>query len=473
MGPKTYSVSELNALIGDLLEDSFPQALFVEGEIGDYKKSASGHVYFTLLDQKSQIQCILWRSRARLLPEVIDNGTGVILRGKLNLYREGGRYSLIVDYIEVAGKGLKSLRLRELKERLEKEGLFDQARKRPLPFLPVTVGVVTSSGGAALQDIVKVIRRRNPHVTVLLSSCSVQGEEAPSTIISALKRLASLKEVDVIILGRGGGSREDLSAFDDEGVVRAVASSPSPVISAVGHEIDISLTDLAADFRAETPSAAAELAVKSCSELEQERLKREISLIKAMQARISGEKEARTHLTRRLLRRSPDSVLNSLFLRTDELAARLPKRALRAAEEMRKKKESLEKSLEVLPEDLLFRKKQENGVLRAHLGRVAPITRCQKAVSDKERLRARMEEQLMFLMNRKKNDFMDIRSRLQGSSPLDPLQRGYVIVRKEGELVPDPSLLSPEDSVELEWKRGRAQARITEVSPGKDEHGSL
>ncbi|HPE21056.1 MAG TPA: exodeoxyribonuclease VII large subunit, partial [Candidatus Mcinerneyibacteriales bacterium] len=136
MGPKTYTVSELNALIGDLLEDSFPQALFVEGEIGDYKKSASGHVYFTLLDQKSQIQCILWRSRARLLPEVIDNGTGVILRGKLNLYREGGRYSLIVDYIEVAGKGLKSLRLRELKERLEKEGLFDQARKRPLPFLP-------------------------------------------------------------------------------------------------------------------------------------------------------------------------------------------------------------------------------------------------------------------------------------------------------------------------------------------------
>ena len=473
MGPKTYTVSELNALIGDLLEDSFPQSLYVEGEIGDYKKSSSGHVYFTLMDRKSQIQCILWRSRAHRLPEMIAGGTGVIIRGKLNLYREGGRYSLIVDYMEVAGKGLKSLRLRELKAKLEKEGLFAPGRKRPLPFLPGTVGVVTSPTGAAFKDIVKVIRRRNPHVTVILSSCSVQGDEAPRTIVSAMERLASLDGIDVIILGRGGGSREDLSAFDEESVVRAVAAARCPVISAVGHEIDVSLTDLAADFRAETPSAAAELAVKSLSELNQELLKREMALIKAARARLSEKKETRAQWNKRLLRRSPDSVLNALFLRTDEMAGRLLRRASRAAGEMRQKKESVRKILADQAGRILLPRKQECGVIRAHLGRVAPVTSLHAAVSEKERLRARMEERLMLLMNEKRNSFMDFRSRLQGSSPLDPLQRGYVIVRKEGELVSDPAVLSSEDAVELEWKKGKAKARIMEVTPGKDRNGSL
>lgn len=473
MGPKTYTVSELNALIGNLLEDSFPRALYVEGEIGDYKKSASGHVYFTLLDQKSQIQCILWRSRAQLLPETVADGTGVILRGKLNLYREGGRYSLIVETVEVAGKGLKSLRLRELKEKLEKEGFFDPQRKRPLPFLPETVGVVTSRSGAALKDIVKVIRRRNPHVSVILSSCSVQGEEAPATIVHALKRLAACGKAQVIILGRGGGSREDLSAFDEESVVRAVAESPCPVISAVGHEIDVSLTDLAADFRAETPSAAAELAVKSLSELDQERLKREVALVKAARACLSEKEEERNRLNQRLRRRSPDTVLSALFLKTDELAGRLLRRASRAAAEMREKREALGKAMATQGGLLLLRRSRESGVVKAHLGRVAPVTRIQRAVSEKERLRARMEERLMFLMNEKRNAYMDFRTRLQGSSPLDPLQRGYVIVRKEGEAVSDPALLSPEDSVELEWNKGRAKARITEVAPGKDENGTL
>lgn len=473
MGPKTYTVSELNTLIGNLLEDSFPQALYVEGEIGDYKKSASGHVYFTLLDQKSQIQCILWRSRARLLPEAVADGTGVILRGKLNLYREGGRYSLIVETIEVAGKGMKSLRLRELKEALGKEGLFDGERKRPLPFLPGTVGVVTSRSGAAFKDIVKVIRRRNPHVSVILSSCSVQGEEAPETIVNAMKRLAACGQADVVILGRGGGSREDLSAFDEESVVRAVAASPCPVISAVGHEIDVSLTDLAADFRAETPSAAAELAVKSLSELDQERLKREVALIKAVRLRLYEKKESRNRLNQRLRRRSPDSVLSALFLKTDDIAGRLLRRASRAAEEMRQKTDALGKAMITQAGLFLLKRTREGGVLKAHLGRVAPLTLIRQAVSEKERMRARMEERLMFLMNEKRHVYMDFRTRLQGASPLDPLKRGYVIVRKEGEPVNDPALLSPEDRVELEWEKGRAKARITEVTPGKDENGSL
>jgi|MTBAKSStandDraft_2_1061841.scaffolds.fasta_scaffold01546_7 exodeoxyribonuclease VII large subunit len=473
MEPKTYTVTELNALIGNLIEDSFPRALYVEGEIGDYKKSASGHVYFTLLDQKSQIQCILWRSRAALLPESVADGTGVILRGKLNLYREGGRYSLIVETVEVAGKGLKSLRLRELKEALDKEGLFSPERKRPLPFLPGTVGVVTSPTGAAFKDIVKVIRRRNPHVSVILSPCRVQGEEAPGTIVRALKKLSASKEVQVIIVGRGGGSKEDLSAFDEEGVVRAVAASPCPVISAVGHEIDVSLTDLAADFRAETPSAAAELAVKSLSELDQERLKREMALVKAVRARLYEQKEERNRLNQRLRRRSPDSVLSSLFLKTDEIAGRLLRLASMTAEKTRQKTDTLVKRLLTQAGHLLLRRTQECGVLKAHLGRVAPVNRLQKAVSEKERMRARMEERLMFLMNEKRNAYMDFRTRLQGSSPLDPLQRGYVIVRKEGELVNDPAFLSPEDAVELEWRKGRAKARVTEVTPGKDENGSL
>jgi exodeoxyribonuclease VII large subunit len=463
MERKTYTVSELNALIGNLFEDSFPGPVYVEGEIGNYKKSAAGHIYFTLFDDKSLIQCVLWRSRAALLPDRMADGTGVIVRGRLNLYREGGRYSLVVDGLDVAGVGMKGLKLKELKEKLQKEGLFSSGRKRSLPFLPRTIGVVTSPSGAALRDIMKVARRRNPFVSLLLSPCIVQGEEAPSSITEALERLYTRSEVDVIIVGRGGGSKEDLSAFDDEKVVRAVASSPCPVISAVGHEIDISLTDLAADLRAETPSAAAEAAVPSFEDLKQKILKLHYALTRAILDTASFKDKTIEELSGQLFRRSPETIFNNLALRTDELALRLSRRLDHVLKEKKEIKQSIEQRMTLRAEQLFLRQQQRKETLHAHLGRVAPLMAVQQMLSRNERRAGQLQERLLFLINEKKGRLTEKRGRLQGASPLDPLQRGYVIVRQNGITMEDPGLLSPGSDVMLEWKAGEAAARITDI----------
>ncbi len=268
---RVLTVGELTERIKEAIELEFAAGyVWVEGEVSNFRDNyASGHWYFTLKDRDAQLACVCFRQVNQQIGFVPENGMEVLCRGEVVVYGRQGRYQLNCIDIEPKGVGAEAVALEQLKRKLEAEGLFDPARKRPLPFLPETIGVVTSPSGAAIRDILNVLGRRFPGVGVLISPARVQGEEAPAEIVRALRRLYA-EGVDLVIVARGGGSKEDLRPFNDEAVAREIARSPIPVLSAVGHEIDVTIADLVADHRAPTPSAAAEVAVREKAELERE-----------------------------------------------------------------------------------------------------------------------------------------------------------------------------------------------------------
>ena len=259
---KVFSVSELTELVKSIVEENF-QAVRVEGEISNYRPAPSGHLYFTLKDQSSMVQAVMFRGKATQLDFLPADGMLVKITGSLSVYSARGQYQLVCDKMELAGSGEILAMLEERKRKLADEGLFDEMRKRSLPVFPERVVVITSPTGAAIRDILNVIKRRNSSVNIIILPASVQGENSPSELIEQVKTANEFQLGDVIIIGRGGGAIEDLLSFSDEELVREVAASKIPVISAVGHEIDWSLIDFAADVRAPTPSAAAELVCES------------------------------------------------------------------------------------------------------------------------------------------------------------------------------------------------------------------
>lgn len=320
--PTHYSVSQVTARIKALLEqDAELQNVWVEGEISNFTRATSGHLYFTLKDAGAQLACVMWRSQAMRLRLTPRDGDRVVVHGAISVYEPGGKYQLYADFLQPAGRGALSLEFERLKARLEAEGLFDAQRKRPLPVYPRRIGLVTSREAAALRDVLHTLRRRFPLAEVLFAPASVQGDEAPPQLVAALQRLYR-QPVDVILLVRGGGSLEDLWAFNDERVVRAVAASPVPLISGVGHETDFTLCDFAADVRAPTPTAAAELATPDVGELEVMLQERAARLVRAWrqvwdQKRLEVERAER-HL--RLL--SPQKQQERARQRLDELSWR-------------------------------------------------------------------------------------------------------------------------------------------------------
>ena len=257
-----YTVSQVTELVKTALEVAFPQ-VWVEGEVSGYKKAASGHVFFTLKDEKSVIKAVMWQSTARKVAFDLKDGLKVVCRGKISVYEPRGDYQLYVDLVEPKGKGALQLAFEQLKEKLRAEGLFDEKRKRKLPLRPRTIGVVTSPTGAAIRDILRVLERRYAKLHILIYPAQVQGEGAAGEIVEGIDALGDRPGIDVLIVGRGGGSIEDLWAFNEEPVARAIARSPVPVISAVGHEVDFTIADFVADVRASTPSAAAEMVIET------------------------------------------------------------------------------------------------------------------------------------------------------------------------------------------------------------------
>lgn len=284
-GTKTYTVSELTTCIKDLLEGNF-SSVSLEGEISNCKPASTGHLYFTLKDKNAAISAVMFKGRMRSLTFTPGDGTLVRVRGSVSVYPPRGSYQIIVESMELAGTGNILLMLEERKRRLAAEGLFDSERKRQLPFFPTRIGVVTSPTGAALRDILQIVRRRNPKVSVTIFPCVVQGTEAAPSIATMIKTANDFSMADVLIVGRGGGSLEDLLPFSEEEVVRAVSESKIPVISAVGHEIDWALTDYAADVRAPTPSAAAELATPLLTDITQQLEDRRRDLLQQVQSKM-------------------------------------------------------------------------------------------------------------------------------------------------------------------------------------------
>lgn len=318
------SVSEVTAYIKDLLEsDDALNDVRIVGEVSNLSRPTSGHLYFTLKDAGAQIKCVMWRNSAARIGRALKDGDAVVARGRIGVYERDGAYQLYVTSLLQQGEGDLNAELERLKRKLQAEGLFDAARKRKLPDFPRVLGVVTSPTGAALQDILMVLRRRYPLVRVVLAPTQVQGAEAPAQIVRAIERLNARADCDVILVARGGGSLEELWAFNDEQVVRAVAASRIPVVSGVGHEVDVTLTDFAADVRAPTPSAAAEIITPDVNDLRLEVDALSLRLQAAAAARIADARTQLSALRRALRLLSPITQLAQQRARLRELRDRL------------------------------------------------------------------------------------------------------------------------------------------------------
>jgi exodeoxyribonuclease VII large subunit len=333
---KVYQVSELTREIKGLLEESFP-VLWVEGEISGYKRHSSGHHYFTLKDSLSQLSAVMWRGRAATLTFTPADGMKVLAWGSLSVYEAGGRYQLDVLLLRPAGLGELQIAFEALKARLAAEGLFDSARKKPLPPFPKRIGIVTSADGAALQDMRTVAAKRWPIAQLVLASARVQGEGAASEIAAAIKDLNAYGKVDIIVIGRGGGSLEDLWAFNEEIVARAIFTSKIPVVSAVGHEVDFTISDFVADLRAPTPSAAMEIILPDREEIAAQLLALRQRLARRIHESFSTAKSSLAALATHWALRRPVDLVHGHRQRLDELNMRLQTGATRLTQAARQK----------------------------------------------------------------------------------------------------------------------------------------
>jgi exodeoxyribonuclease VII large subunit len=319
--PPSLSVSEITLYLRQVLEsDEILRNLWVQGEVSNLSRPGSGHIYFTLKDSSASLRCVIWRSMASRLPFSLANGQAVEAHGAISVYDRDGSYQLYIDTLRPSGEGLLYQQFMHLKARLEAEGLFDDGRKRPLPERPKRIGIVTSSTAAALQDILNTLRRRCPLVHVFFSPTPVQGEEAPLEIVAALERVNRMAQPDVIILARGGGSLEDLWAFNDERVVRAVSVSAAPVITGIGHETDFTLADFAADRRAPTPTGAAEMAAPEKRILQTEIAGLENDLAAALMSVVDSRRQQLDDLKRNFEQLSPLWQIHSKRQHLDEVS---------------------------------------------------------------------------------------------------------------------------------------------------------
>lgn len=316
-----HTVSELTRLVKDLLETALPR-VWVEGEISNFHRHSSGHVYFTLKDEKSQIRAVLFRGEARKTVFEMNNGLHVVCRGRINVYEPRGEYQIVIDVVEPKGKGALQLAFEQLRAKLESEGLFDPARKKKIPVFPKKIGIVTSPRGAAVADILRILSRRFARVHILLYPVKVQGEGAADEIATGIDYFGRRGDMDVLIVGRGGGSIEDLWAFNEEKVARAIAACPVPVISAVGHEVDFTIADFTADLRASTPSAAAEIVVETETVFRDRIAGLQRSLEQEFRYVIQARREAVTALSHHRIFQGFRIRLLNLHQRVDDLEER-------------------------------------------------------------------------------------------------------------------------------------------------------
>ena len=438
-GREIYSVSRLNSETRAVLEGSFP-LLWVQGEISNLAQPSSGHIYFSLKDPGAQVRCAMFRQKRMLLGFRPANGQDVLARVRVGLYEARGDFQLVIEHMEPAGDGALRLELERLKRRLSVEGLFDEARKRPLPPFPRQVGLITSASGAAVRDLVSVMGRRFPSLPVVIYPIQVQGEGAAQEIAAALDLANRRQECDVLVVARGGGSMEDLMAFNDEGVARAIVASGIPVVSGVGHEVDVTIADLVADRRAATPSAAAELVTPSAEHLAHRLRAFEVRLADVHRRLIIGFGHRLEAAVRHLLLVHPRSRLERQSQALDLLERRM-----------------------LAGVDARLRRAQ----VRFHS--LAPRLRALSAVERLARYRAHLVDLGHGLVQagRRRLELAEERLRravlrLDDLSPLATLSRGYAVVRspEDGAIVSNADDVSVGDRVDVRLHHGELICRV-------------
>jgi len=427
---EVYTVSELTRAIKFVLEEDFSD-VWVEGEISNFRVPNSGHAYFTLKDKDSQLKVVLFKLNKRLLKFEPEDGLSCIVRGRISVYEPRGEYQLIAEDMEPKGIGALQLAFEQLKEKLFKEGLFDEAHKIPIPQFPQKIAIVTSPTGAAIRDMLRIIDRRFSNVHIIIYPVKVQGEGASAEIARAVKELNALPDIDVMIVGRGGGSIEDLWAFNEEIVARAIYDSKIPVISAVGHEIDYTIADFVADLRAPTPSAAAELVVRVRKEVVQNIIGLEKRLINSIQNMVDILKSDLTGLQERRVLKSPLDKIYELQQKIDDIGLRVRRSPLLIYEKFTEKTFHLSRSLFIL-----------NPIVR--------IERIKEMLTELSKgLETTIDHRMEIFDKRVKG----ILGKLDALSPLAVMERGYSICRR----MPDMKIIK--NSTEVE-KGGQVNVRL-------------
>lgn len=437
-GRRTWTVRDLVAAVRTHLEREYSDT-WVEGEISNFRAHDSGHLYFTLKDENAQIRVVMFRSSARLLRFRPENGMQVVARGRVTIYEDRGELQISAEYLEPKGAGALQIAFEQLKAKLEAEGLFDAARKKTIPTLPRRIGIVTSPQGAALRDVLNILRRRHSGANVLIFPAQVQGETAALEVSAGIRHFNKLKQVDVIIVARGGGSAEDLAAFNHEGLARAIVSSQIPVISAVGHETDFTIIDFVADLRAPTPSAAAELVIRSRQEIAEQMESLHRRLEKAMRYHLLIARQNLTELSRHGAFARMMDVIHRRQQRLDDLVHRLEQAQRSVIENQRRRFETFAAAV---------RHYDVRRVLAS--------------------MRKDLDAQSTALFSVFRNLLLEHRVRLermetalQALSPLAILERGYALVfDAAGKLLKDAAAVNPGDEISAKLAKGTVEAKV-------------
>lgn len=443
MKEQYLSVTALTKYIKRKFEvDPHLQGVMVKGEISNFKQHTSGHMYFTLKDEKARILAVMFSRDTRTMKFTPENGMKVLISGNISVFESSGQYQIYVKKMQPDGIGDLYLAYEQLKEKLEKEGLFSPEYKQALPKYPSTVGVITSPTGAAVRDIITTIKRRYPIANILILPALVQGEYAPSSVVKAIQQANEMDEIDCLIVGRGGGSIEELWTFNEEIVARAIFSSKIPIISAVGHETDFTIADFVADMRAPTPTGAAEMAVPHIEELLERILTRQTRLNRVMKERVNYGRERLNRIERSYAFKYPRRVYEQKMEQVDRATERLVKGA----------------------EKLFLAQRDAYEGLNRRIKRNHPHELVKEAAQQRERLEKQINRAMTGILSAKQKDFSQMITTLEALSPLKVMERGYSLVYDdEGKLAKSVNQFTRDDTLKVRMADGSLVCKVMET----------
>ncbi|PLR86159.1 exodeoxyribonuclease VII large subunit [Bacillus canaveralius] len=427
--------------------DPHLQDIFVKGEISNYKQHSSGHMYFTLKDEKARILAVMFSSSNRFMKFSPENGMKVLVKGDITVYESSGQYQMYIKEMRPDGVGELYLAYEQLKEKLQKEGLFSPQYKKSIPKYPHTVGVITSPTGAAIRDVLTTLKRRYPIASVILIPALVQGEQAAPSIAKAIAMANGNSEIDVLIVGRGGGSIEELWAFNEEIVARTIFESRIPVISAVGHETDYTIADFVADMRAPTPTAAAELAVPHIDDLMERIMNRQTRLLRAMKEKVAAQNQRLNRMQKSYAFRYPQRLYEQKIEQVDKRREQLVKGA----------------------QKLFVLKSEQHRRELGRLNRVHPRELLSEAVASYKRSNRSLKKALGNIHANKQKDLHSMLTTLEALSPLKIMNRGYSLVYKDdGQLVKSIAAVKKDESIEVKMADGYMHCRIMDIKESEN-----